>query len=63
MTLPGDYCRDVITLDPTDDSFEDQTEFSGTEKCTMPENMSPHKVPVVLPLFGNHEIIQGSIND
>ena len=29
----------------------------------MLEGMSPHKVPVILPLFGNHEIFQDIIND
>ena len=61
--LAENVARDALTLAPTNTEITNQPPIGATTKCDMPEVISPHQVQVILALFGDYEIEQGSIED
>ena len=63
VVLNGDFARDILTLAPDDNTTIGQPPITESSKATIPDGHKAFQVPVILPLFGDHEIVQGSISD
>ena len=63
VVLTGNFTRDVLTLAPTNPDITNQPPIGATSKCEVPDGMYPYQVLIILPLFGDCEIEQGSIED
>ena len=61
--LTGDFARNILTLVPDDNAITGQPPITTSTKASIPDGHEACQVPIILPLFGDHEITQGSISD
>ena len=63
VVLAGNFARGILTLAPTNSDIINQPPIEATSIATIPDSMFPYQVPIILPLFGDYEVKQVSIEE
>ena len=63
VVLVGNFIRGILTLAPTNSDIINQPPIEATSIATIPDSMFPYQVPIILPLFGDYEVKQVSIEE
>ena len=53
----------MIVLEPEDSRMSIQPPIPVSEKVDLPEGMKAYQVPLILLLYGDRDIVQGSMNN
>ena len=59
----GNFARDMFVLGPEEASMSSQPPLPVSEKVDVPEFFKCYQLPLILTLYGGHEIVQGSMNN
>ena len=63
VVLSFNVSLEMIVLEPEDSRMSIQPPIPVSEKVDLPEGMKAYQVPLILLLYGDRDIVQGSMNN
>ena len=63
VVLIRNFARDILTLAPINPDIINQPPIGIIAIDDIPNGMFLYQVPIILPLFSDHKVKQGSIED